>query len=245
MAVAGWSGEEVRVVSVELAFDPPERASDLLALATHALDVIGLDLSDEGQARLRLDLTGSPLSDQYMQAGTCYTGARVQGTVRLSAEGQPDLHASVAGEVPTRTLIRFCQKDPAGAPFEEAFEIGLSGAMAELFGPSSVPYLTDVVATHRSGSHNVLLSIMGAAIDAYRTMERADVPTRSQYEFLDAAIWTIPMVMGAPDDASRSYVSTLRGLLLDHSETDFGFNDEDDVDAWRKWLTEWGAERGL
>jgi len=245
VAVVGWEGEGVRVVSLEVEFNYAERASDLEAIVLLALGQVGLDVGDDPDAIVRVDLEGTPLSARYTDAGECHSGARISGTVRLTGDGMPRVEAPLEGSVPTPFLISACEKDPAGAPFEEAFEMGFSSAMAEILGPASVPYLSEVLAFPRSGYWSVILPIQAAAIDAYRTLDHDAIPIAHQYEFLDQVLWSVAPVIGNPDPEGDKYIRTVRRVLLDYSETNFGFANEDDLESWRQWLTEWAAERDL
>jgi hypothetical protein len=247
--VVGWDGEGVRELSVTMEFDHPSWTPDLIAAAHHALRRIGIDPIGESGVVLDFQLDGSARSAQYTDLGTCYTGARITGTAHLTTEGMDDLTVTVQGDVPTPFLIfpSDCRDTPEEAPFGDAFEVPLIDIMSSLFGTASVPYLTEVVRRDPSGDWDVVLDIKGAALDAFHDIDRDNLSTDSTYEFLAAAIESIFMIIPDPDfgvdPATRDYERALRRVLLDYSDTDFGFREDDSIAVWETWLEEWHADQ--
>ncbi|MDP2623553.1 MAG: hypothetical protein Q8Q29_07150 [Actinomycetota bacterium] len=245
--VVGWEGEGVREVSVTMEFDYPSWTPDLIASVHQALRQIGIDPIGGPEVMLDLQLDGSARSAQYTDLGTCYTGARITGVARLTSEGRDDLSVTVQGDVATPFLIYpgQCGEAPEESPFDDAFDVPLIEVMAALFGDASVPYLTEVVDRDPSGDLDVILASKRAALDAFHEMDRDSIPVDTTYEFLGAAIVTIYLITPDPefgmDPASRDYERALRRVLLDYSDTDFGFTEDDSIAVWEIWLEEWYA----
>lgn len=247
--VVGWDGEGVRELSVTMEFDHPSWTPDLIAAAHHALRQIGIDPIGGPEVVLDLQLDGSARSARYTDLGTCYTGARITGEVHLTTEGMDDLTVTVQGDVPTPFLIfpNDCGNTPEEAPFGDAFEVPLIKIVSSLFGTASVPYLAEVVRRGASGDWDLVLDIKSAALDAFHDMDRGNLSPDSTYEFLAAAIESIFMIIPDPefgvDPATLDYERALRRVLLDYSDTDFGFREDDSIAVWETWLEEWHADQ--
>ena len=249
IAVIGWEGEGIRQVSVTVEFDYPTWTADLEASVGDALRQIGVGVVGGSDAVLSFDLTGTARSASYSNLGTCYSGARITGTARLAAPGMTDLSVSIAGNVPTPILIfeADCQEAPEDAPFGAAFDPALIDVMTSLFGVGSVPYLIEVLSRPPVGDWSAMLATKSGALEAFRAFDRDAVSVEVTSGFLSAAIDTIFLIRGDPDepidDATRAYRDELRRVLLDYSETDFGFVDEESITAWEAWLADWVADR--
>ncbi|MEX2323656.1 MAG: septum formation family protein [Acidimicrobiia bacterium] len=235
--VVGWDIEGVRTVSVEIEFNYPEHSAELHSVVDRALRQIGLTPGRDADAELSFDLEGTGISAQYTNVGRCYTGARLRGTAHLTAGGLPDLRASIDGNMPTPGLIyeHECGSDAVDAPFDDAFDVALIGAMTALFGPASVPHLSEVVSRFYDGDPS------RTAIEAYRRLDYDAIPIFRQYEFLDAVLGSLVGAVQYP--TSDAYIRVARSVLLDYSPTDFGFSDAQDLEAWGSWLVGWAAEQ--
>ena len=245
--VVGWEGEGIREVSVTVEFDYPSWTADLQALVESALLLTGIEPVEGVDATLTLDLAGSPLSANYTNVGTCYMGAHIAGEARLTAPGRDDRRVSFDGTVATPFLIfeNDCVTAPEDAPFADAFPSPLVDVMATLFGAASVPFLAFVLESPPIGDWDAMLATKGAAIEAFRRFDGEALCVEAIHDFLSAAIDTIFVIRGDPDepidDETRAYRRHLREFLLDYSDTDFGFADEKSIVAWEAWLEEWFA----
>ena len=244
--VVGWEGDGISEVSVTVEFDYPSWTDDLVASLEDALEVIGLDAVPQADAALHIELKGTPRSAQYTDLGTCYTGARLTGTARLSTLGMEDLQANIEGSVSAPFLIypSECGDGPEDSPFDGAFEIPLVGTIGKFFGVEAVPYFAEVVHRDVSGDTTRIFAVKQAALDAFLALDHDGIATEDAYLFLDAAIWSIILLEPDPefqDDASRAYERALRKVLLGYSDTDFGFGDPDSLAIWQTWLDEWWA----
>jgi len=236
--VIGWEGEGLREVTVLIAFEY-EPAAGLGDLVVAALEAMGLSVAADADAVLTLSLDGTPLSADYGDAGTCFTGARVQGTLTLSAPAQPTLEFAVDGDRPVAPMVigGNCRRNPEEAPFDWTFEPGFMEAVLAIWGPASVPYLTEIL---RDDLY--LIRIRIEAVAAYRLMEADAIPVEQQYEFMSAAVWFVERSLHQSNDGDiATYREAVRRLLLTYSEEDFGFADQVDIWEWEAWLSAWLA----
>jgi hypothetical protein len=236
--VIGWAGEGLREVTVVIAFDY-EPAAGLGDLIVGALDAMGLAVTADAGAVLALSLEGTPRSADYGDAGTCFTGARVQGTLTLSAPDQPTLEFPLDGDRPVAPMVMSsrCRRNPQEAPFDWAFEPGFMEAVVAIWGPASVPYLAQIL-------HDdlYLIRIRIEAVAAYRLMDAAAIPVEQQYEFMSAAVWFVEQSLHQSDGGDiATYREAVRRLLLTYSEEDYGFADQADIWEWEAWLSTWLA----
>ena len=238
MPVIGWAAEGLREVTVVIAFEY-EPAAGLGDLVVAALEAMGLAAAADADAVLALSLEGTPRSADYGDAGTCFTGARVQGTLTLSAPAQPTLEFSLDGDRPVAPMVMGsnCRRNPQEAPFDWAFEPEFMEAVVAIWGPASVPYLARIL---RDDLY--LIRIRIEAVAAYRLMDAAAIPVQQQYEFLSAAVWFVEntLYMGNDGDIA-TYREAVRRLLLTYSEEDYGFADQADIWEWEAWLSTWSA----
>ncbi|MFH1331502.1 MAG: hypothetical protein ABIJ48_12770 [Actinomycetota bacterium] len=236
--VIGWEGEGLREIAVDLAFQY-EPGAGLTDLVVSALEAMGLEVTDDAAAVLSVDLEGTPRSAQYGDAGTCFTGARVRGTLTLSAPSQPPLQFALDGDRPVAPLVigGNCRQNPEDAPFDWTFEPEFMDAVVAIWGPAAVPYLTEIL-------HDALyvIRIRTEAVTAYRLMDPEVIPARQQYQFMDAALWFIERTQHMGNDGEiATFREAVRRLLLAYSETDYGFEDRADILEWRSWLAVWLA----
>jgi hypothetical protein len=238
--VIGWEGEGLREVTVIIAFEY-EPAAGLGDLVVAALDAMGLEVAPDADAVLTIALEGTPRSADYGDAGTCFTGARIQGTVTLSAPAQPSLEFAVEGDRPVAPMVigANCRRNPEEAPFDWTFEPDFMEAVVAIWGPASVPYLTEIL---RDDLYVIRIRI--EAVAAYRLMEAEAIPPEQQYEFLSAAVWFVgnSLYMGNDGDIA-TYREAVRRLLLTYSEEDYGFTDQADIWEWEAWLSTWLADQ--
>jgi hypothetical protein len=236
--VIGWEGEGLREVTVVIAFEY-EPAAGLGDLVVAALDAMGLEVAPDADAVLTLALEGTPRSADYGDAGTCFTGARIQGNLTLSAPAQPTLEFAVDGDRPVAPMVvgANCRRHPEEAPFDWTFEPEFMEAVVAIWGPASVPYLTEIL---RDDLY--LIRIRIEAVAAYRLMDAAAIPVQQQYEFLSAAIWFVGDSLYVGNDGDiATYREAVRRLLLTYSEEDYGFADQADIWEWEAWLSTWLA----
>jgi len=237
--VIGWEGEGIRELGVQVTFEY-EPDAGLTRLVESALEAIGLTLAgDEAPARLSLELQGTPRSAVYGDAGTCFTGARVWGTMSLESPGLPSLRFDLDGDRPLAPLVigGNCREDPEEAPFDWAFEPEFMAAVVEIWGPASVPYLTQILLDDL-----YLIRIRVEAVTAYRLMDPSAVPVEHQHDFMAAALWFAERTDYMGDDGEIvGYREAVHRMLLAYSETDFGFEDLGDMHEWQAWLAAWRA----
>jgi hypothetical protein len=252
LPVVGWEGEGVREVVVEIEFDYPTRIPDLMIPVQQALRDVGVSPMPGAEAVLRLEMTGSPEPAQYSDLGTCYMGARLVGTASLVAPGREPLLAGIEGRVSAPLVIYAdeCASSAEEAPFGDAFAVPLIRVMTALFGPGSVPYLTAIVDTgFPEGWWDRWYGRLWAALDAFRGLDREPIGAEAVHGFLRACIasiwWLRPDFSASPDftldDDMRSHIDHVRQVLLDYSDTDYGFEDRTDIDEWHTWLDGWLA----
>lgn len=235
--MVGWEGEGVHDLVVEVAFDPPVAALDMGILARQSLRAIGIAEVAASANTLTFDLEGSGLATSYTQVGRCYTGARVNGTVTLAAPGRPGVEARLTGEVPPADVVFTCERDEDYAPFDDAFEKGLLGVVAEIWGPASAPLLIEVVA-REIGTSRIDLALKAVAMDEFRALDPAALRFEQKAAMLRAAVDVVAYLVETgytPYGADRA----ARLLLSAYSGSDFGAATEDDVGQWRAWLDEW------
>ena len=241
----------MRTVSVEIEFDYPERTSDLAESVEEALRDIGVEPVAASDTVLRFELEGTPRSASYRDIGECFTGALIRGTIGLAAADLSEVRAPIAGDLPTLDAIFSdeCASEPSGAPFDDAFDAALNGAMAAVFGPASVPHLIEVFSPDPFSGRSSFWSDIDwakerAAVDAYRSLDYDTIPMSRQFEFLDAVLWSIegPYRPGGVSVDQAAHFEALRAVFLDYSATDFGFSGDDDFRAWRQWLDDLRAE---
>lgn len=204
-----------------------------------ALDAMGLEVAADADAVLTLTLEGTPRSANYGSAGTCFTGARVRGTLSLTAPGEPTLRFDIDGDRPVAPGIvgTNCRKDAEEAPFDWAFEPEFMDAVVAMWGPASVPYLAGIL---HDDLYLIRIRIQG--VQAYRAMDPAAIPVEQQYAFMSAAVWFVGRCLHMSDQGEiATYREAVRRLLLSHSETDYGFQDQADIWEWEAWLASWLA----
>lgn len=238
--VIGWEGEGLREVTVVIAFEY-EPAAGLGDLVVAALEAMGIAVVADADAVLTLALEGTPRSADYGDAGTCFTGALVQGTLNLSAPAQPTLEFAVDGDRPVAPMVigGNCRRNPEEAPFDWTFEPGFMEAVVAIWGPASVPYLTEIL-------HDDLyvIRIRIEAVAAYRLMEAEAIPVEQQYQFMSAAVWFVGRSLHMSNDGDiATYREAVRRLLLTYSEEDYGFADQADIWEWEAWLSAWLADK--
>jgi len=239
----GWDGEGIRDLTVEIAFDPAIAALDMGIVAREDLELLGLEVAEGSDTLLVFALEGSALSDVYGSAGTCYTGARVGGMVTLTSPGRPGLEGRLAGEVPPAPVVVLsCEKDPDYAPFDDAFEKGLLGVAADLWGPAAAPLLVQVVEREVSTSA-VDLALKAVAMDELGGLDPDGLLLEHREAMLAATVEVISYLVDTghtPHGADRA----ARRLLTAYSGTDFGAATLEDVGEWRAWLEGWVAGGG-
>jgi hypothetical protein len=228
---------------VEITFDPAIAALDMGIVAREDLELLGLEVVEGSDTLLAFALEGGALSDVYGTAGTCYTGARVGGAVTLTSPGRPDLTARLSGELPTAPVVTLnCEKDPDYAPFDDAFEKGLLGVVADLWGPAAAPLLVQIV-EREVGTSAVDLALKAAAMDEFRGLDPDDLPFEHREAMLAAAVEVVAYLVDTgytPHGADQA----ARRLLTAYSGTDFGAATLEDVGEWRTWLGGWVAGGG-
>jgi hypothetical protein len=184
--VAGWDEPYPRRIAVDLEFDYPDEA--LGRIVAGALEDMGLEVAEDGDAVLALELSGAPAGADYGDTGYCYTGARVRGTITLTAADRPALRFDLDGDYPTPfgVFTSACEekRNPEDAPFDYAFEPEFKDAVVEFWGPGSVPYLTEIL---RDDLY--LLRIRVETVQAVRLMDWSAIPPGDQYGFLESALW--------------------------------------------------------
>jgi hypothetical protein len=241
--VVGWEGEGIRDLTVEISFEPPIAALDMGSVAREDLAFLGIEVVERSDTALAFALEGGALSDVYGAMGTCYTGARVGGTVTLTSPGRPDLEARLSGEVPPAPVVAFsCEKDPDYAPFDDAFEKGLLGVAADLWGPAAAPLL--VAAVEREVATSAVdLALKAVAMDEFRGLDPDLLPFAHREAMLAAAVEVVAYLVDTgytPHGADQA----ARRLLTAYSGTDFGAATLEDVGEWRAWLEGWVAGGG-
>lgn len=241
--VVGWDGEGIRDLTVEISFDRPIATLDMGSVARHDLTLLGIEVVERSDTILAFPLEGSALSDVYGSAGTCYTGARVGGTVTLTTPGRPDLEARLAGEVPPSPVVTLsCEKDPDYAPFDDAFEKGLLGVAADLWGPAAAPLLIHVVEREVSTSA-VDLALKAVAMDELRGLDPDLLPFEHRKAMLAASVEVVAYLVETGYTAHGADQAARR-LLTAYSGIDFGAAAPEDVGQWRAWLEGWVAGGG-
>jgi hypothetical protein len=239
----GWDDEGIRDLSLEIAFDPAIAALDMGSVAREDLALLGVEVVERSDTLLAFALEGGALSDVYGAMGTCYTGARVGGTVTLMSTGRPDLAARLSGELPTAPVVVLtCEKDPDYAPFDDAFEKGLLGVAADLWGPASAPLLVAVV-EREIASSAVDLALKAVAMDEFRDLDPDLLPFDHREAMLTAVVEVVAYLVDTgytPHGADQA----ARRLLTAYSGTDFGAATLEDVGEWRAWLEGWAAGGG-
>jgi hypothetical protein len=241
--VVGWDGEGIRDLRVEIAFDPPIPALVMASVARQDLSLLGIAIVESSDHVLAFALEGNALSDSYGSAGICYTGARVGGTVALTAPGRPDLDTRFSGEVPTAPVVTLsCEKDPDYAPFGDAFEKGILMVATDFWGAAAAPLLVAVV-EREVGTSAIDLALKAVAMDEFRALEPEGLSFEHRRAMLEAAVEVVAYLVDTgytPHGADRA----ARRLLTSYSGTDFGAATPDDVGEWRAWLEGWVAQGG-
>ena len=150
--VAGWASPGIRTLCVEtnatFADAPLSReqvlgAVNLSGQSPGGLRLRKITLAAPGQpcdATLTIAFTGSALSGNYAGAGTLYTGATMNGTLTLSAPGQPNLVVPMSHREDTpRTTFESSgslPKAPADALHHTGVAAAVGGALDRWFGPA-------------------------------------------------------------------------------------------------------------
>ena len=142
----GWEGTTVEAYCLAVEQNFPKVPPELEEVGTphiqetteRVLGRLGLRAVTEScEATLAISMTGQALSADYLNAGTCYSGASVTGEMLLSGEGYSPivLPISVTHDPPLAiTSAEFC-KEPWGAPFLVVWPQALLEGLAQLWGP--------------------------------------------------------------------------------------------------------------
>ena len=238
--MAGWEGAGIDEAVLIVDADVTGMDWEVLDIVEAALRDLRVEPSDDAAAVLAFDLTGTALSAQYGDIGTCYTGARVTGTMTLTAPDRPAVERWLEGNVPLPFLIMSssCPSDPEDAPFAPAFQRPFVAALADVWGPGSLPYLARVMYQDLRGDWDVALGIKMEAIDAYRGFGAGSLGTEEVASFLVGVIAAVDQTLNSEADAAVDFRAAARRLLLEYSDTDFGFTAEA-MYEWRSWLDDW------
>jgi hypothetical protein len=155
LVVAEWEGMGVVSLCVEgvenyVDVDGITPVRDGIVTAFTRDDRMPVGIVSEGcDATIHVRVEGWAWSADYLNAGRLYTGAEVSGTLTLLTPGRPSLSARVAGDKPTAGGVPQGSEDevrtPAGAPFWEAVNADVCGALIDWFGASD-PLTLDLLA---------------------------------------------------------------------------------------------------
>ncbi|MCB2224559.1 MAG: hypothetical protein KQH83_10365 [Actinobacteria bacterium] len=240
--VTGWDGAGVSEVALVFEFDPDLAALDMRATVRESLDTIGIDTDDDAAAVLTFDLTGRAASRSYSGAGRCYAGAKVSGTVTLSAEGLPDRTKTISYSYPAPIVIfsSDCRTDPDDAPYIVAFSTAWVPVLPAFWAGESAPALTAIIAG-RVWDSTEDLPKKAAAMDAFRGLDPDLVDPADVVAGLEAAIGVVEYLVEEGITPHGADVAARR-LLTAYSGTNYGVATADDVAQWREWLDGWEEE---
>lgn len=237
--VEGWDGDGVRSVAITLDFEPPLAALDMEADAEDALEAMGIDVESDAAAVLEFEVEGTPYSDVYGEFGRCYTAARIEGTVRLTAPDRPTVAEAVSYRLERPFLVfrRNCSDDPDDAPYAPVFQIVLPDALAGIWGPSAVPYL---VASLDGKVDNTGWDYphWAAVMDAFRGLPDDQISGADTKKFLGRVIEVVQELVSEGYTPHGVDVAARR-VLEAYAGVNYGVSTETDVEQWREWLAGW------
>jgi len=228
-------------MAVVFDFEHSAAAMEMRGIVNHALIVLGIDDIEGSEAVMELNLTGWGNSATYENLGTCYTGAHIQGSLTLTAPGEPTIDLWLSGDRPLEWVVfsSECATEPEFAPYADAFERPFVEAIVDIWGSGSVPLLLDVIERPMMNSQ-VDLPLWAAVVDAFASLDQSAITTGVIYRFLGS---TIDALEEAIDLTDHGFIAASRRLLTSYSGTDFGFADAADLDEWRDWLEGWMSEQ--
>lgn len=150
-----WEGITVETVCLkaELSFpqiegEIPEPIDDT---AREILTRLGLNVVSNDapyDATLTLSLSGEAFSANYIGAGKCYTGGKVEGHMSLTAEGQVPLTFRIYKTQRTAysitDILADKRRNPEDFPFIVLWFEPLVGGLAQLWGPQALVWSLDL-----------------------------------------------------------------------------------------------------
>jgi len=135
------AGAVPRVICLDLKEDypgmqsPPER--DVKSELKRFFALNGVSLLEPGDAcdtRMELSIIGQALSAKYGENTTCFTGASTRGKLTLTlSDGRQATQMIDAKESPPMMVTK-CPKDASGAPLGWTTAVGITEALAQIWG---------------------------------------------------------------------------------------------------------------
>ena len=230
------------MLAIEIEFDPSFAAHDMRSIVRSHLTKMGIDTDDAAEAILHLDLDGRSISRSYSNLGSCHSGARVSGTVTLTAPDLPTREKRISWEHPSPMVIfsSDCASDSDYAPYDVAFSTGFIPVLAAFWAEEAAPALTAVIAASIRDSGDDLPR-KAQAMDAFRGLDADLVDPVDIAECLNATIDTVEYIVDHGISPHGADVAARR-LLTAYSDTNFGVATMDDVAEWHDWLDSWMEE---
>jgi hypothetical protein len=156
---SGWGAVTVHTLCLQVEqFYPqikdPSFSQPIEETVQSILTDLGLHVVAEGtscEATLTLTIIGKALGASYMTAGTCYTGAEIDGAVVLTIQGREPLSQTISAMRPTSEFVQESSASCSGAhyaPFGSVWPEAVLDGLAYLWGP---PVLVQAVWNDRVG----------------------------------------------------------------------------------------------
>lgn len=207
LPVVGWDGPGLGLIV--LTVDADRSVGEFTQVLQVGLDAMGLIRGTTG-TDVEVVVRATPLGATYNNVGICYTGARVDLTMRIiDATGAVVATATEAAEEPTSLVVLNCRSDPADAPFRYPFESALGAVAVELFAEGAVPLLASIM-----GADHAAFPARIDAIQAVRLMDWDRIALDAQFAFLDRALWFASQITHMSDDGdARRYRTAVQRLF--------------------------------
>ena len=214
-----------------------------------------LDADDDCDATLSVDVKGKALSRNYIPGGRLYTGADIEGTIALSAQGMPehilelDIH-----DPPPPTVTWFTENPPVhqtDVDFVSLWKEPVMGFLEDLWGKririwaDTKACFTEIEVCYdigeEIGDSNINMDLIYALNDQSSCQARcackAVLQFTSQEKNREAAKVFIPVLIDGVEN-TKNTVDDCTVSVLENISGENEFND--DPQAWLAW---WQAEQ--
>jgi len=236
--VVGWDGAGISAIAVVIDFEPRAAALDMRSIVGAHLAAMGVDADDDAAVVLHLDLDGESVSEEYDDLEECHSGARVSGTVTLTAPNQSTREERISWELETPLVIfsSNCETDPDDAPYGVAFAKAFIPVLPAFWAEGSAPALIEIVADEiKIGTED--LPRIAEAIDAFRSLDPDLLDPTDIVAFLSATIDVLEYLDRGYSGHGADVAA--HELLNIYSDIDYRFETTDDIAQWRDWLESW------
>lgn len=248
---ANWEGVVVNTVCLEVEQSYPNAEGKgpepIYEAIQDILDGAGIQVVGEGtpcDASLTLVLTMDARGAKYLGEQYCYSGAKAEGQVTLSASDRTPLTLTISGNRPTPFRIVGCP-EPIDAPFEGAWLRAVYSGLAQLWGPRVLvqPLGADYRYEARQAAAEVLGEMGPAAVDVVPALIKAlDASTEDVRvaaaealgEIGPGAAEAIPALIETLKDSIKRVRLAAAGSLEAITGQSFG----DDAERWQQWWEE-------